>query len=189
MSSPNIEVKCFSQRVADGIYDHVADAVTNLGKDGLGEADFGIDWTTTVQDNYSGTNWSYVNTKDGHPFRTNIVGQITTSACGTKHSTKGTHFTKKNMALSDSDTVKWKWALSKPTLSSPNLTNIWENQLTSIEDWITKEKKRAVTGSKINTCIAKSSKDLQYVDLIMLTLQCIYEKPEGNNTNQDITPR
>ncbi|KAG0709666.1 hypothetical protein DFH29DRAFT_1074665 [Suillus ampliporus] len=159
MSSPDIEVKCFSQRVADGIYDHVADAVTNLGKDGLGEADFSIDWTTTVQDNYSGTNWSYVNTKDGHPFRTNIVGQIATSACGTKHSAKGTHFTKKNMALSDSDTVKWKWALSKPTLSSPNLTDIWENQLTSIEDWITEEKKRAVT------------------------------KPEGDNTNQDVTPR
>jgi hypothetical protein len=95
MSSPDIEVKCFSQCVANGIYDHVADAITSLGKDGLGEADFSIDWTTTVQDNYSGTNWSYVNTKDGRPFRTNIVGQIATSTCGTKHSAKGTHFTKK----------------------------------------------------------------------------------------------
>ncbi|KAG2116239.1 hypothetical protein BD769DRAFT_1391121 [Suillus cothurnatus] len=165
MSSPDIEVKCFSQRVANGVYDRVADAITSLGKDGLGEADFGIDWTTTVQDNYSGTNWSYVNTKDGRPFRTNIVGQIATSTCGTKHSAKGTHFTKKNVPLSDSDTVKWKWALSKPTLCSPNLMDIWENQLTSIEDWVTEESKRAPTSQRI------------------------YEKAEGVHHNQDATPR
>ncbi|KAG1799400.1 uncharacterized protein HD556DRAFT_1439779 [Suillus plorans] len=176
MSSPDIEVQCLSQCVANGIYDHVADAITNLGKDGLGEANFGVDWTTTVQDNYSGTNWSYVNTKDGRTFKTNIIGQIATSACDTKHSAKGTHFTKKNVSLSDSDTVKWKWALSKPTLCSPNLADIWENQLTSIEDWITEEEKRTGTqGSKINPCITKSSNDLQYVDLIMLTSQHIYE--------------
>ncbi|KAG1779170.1 hypothetical protein EV702DRAFT_1044107 [Suillus placidus] len=197
MSVSDIEVKCFSQCVANGIYDHVADAITSLGKDGLGEADFGIDWTTTVQDNYSGTNWSYVNTKDGRPFRTNIVGQIATSACGTKHSAKGTHFTKRvclslasvwtqfdsrneNVPLGDSDTVKWKWALSKPTLCSPNLADIWENQLTSIEDWVTEEKRRAATDSKINMCITKSSNELQYVDLIMLTSQRIYEKPEAH---------
>jgi hypothetical protein len=95
MSIPDSEVQCFSQRAANGIYDRVADAMTKLSKDGLGEADFGIDWCTTVQDNYSGTNWSYVNTKDGRPFKTNIVGQITTSTCGTRHSAKGTHFTKK----------------------------------------------------------------------------------------------
>ncbi|KAG1843118.1 hypothetical protein DFJ58DRAFT_844430 [Suillus subalutaceus] len=188
MSSADIEVKCFSQCVADGIYDRVADAIMSLEKDGLGEADFGIDWTTTVQDNYSGTNWSYVNTKDGRPFRTNIVGQIATSTCGMKHSTKGTHFTKKNILLSDSDTVKWKWAISKPTLSSPNLIDIWENQLTSIEDWVSEESKRAATGSKINACINKSASDLQYTDLIMLTSQHIYEKPEGINANQDATP-
>ncbi|KAG1736160.1 uncharacterized protein EDB91DRAFT_1083488 [Suillus paluster] len=154
--------------------------MTNLGKDGLGEADFGIDWCTTIQDNYSGTNWSYVNTKDSHPFKTNIVGQIATSTCGTKHSAKGTHFTKKNVPLSDSDTVKWKWALSKPTMCSPKLTDIWENQLTSIENWITKEKKRAATGSKINTCIFKSQNDLQYADLIILTSQHIYERKTMN---------
>ncbi|KAG1847641.1 hypothetical protein DFJ58DRAFT_843094 [Suillus subalutaceus] len=189
MSSPDVEVKCFSQRVANGIYDHVADTITSLGKDGLGKADFGIDWTMTIQDNYSGTSWSYVNTKDGRPFRTNIIGQITTSTCGTKHSAKGTHFTKKNIPLSNSDTVKWKWAISKLTLCSPNLTDIWENQLTSIEDWVSEESKRAATGSKINACITKSASDLQYVDLIMLTSQRIYEKPEGVNTNQDATPR
>ncbi|KAG1727355.1 uncharacterized protein EDB91DRAFT_1316064 [Suillus paluster] len=189
MSSADVEVKCFSQCVANGVYNRVANAITSLGKDGLGEADFGIDWTTTVQDNYSGTNWSYVNTKDGRPFRTNIVGQIATSTCGTKHSTKGMHFTKKNVPLSDSDTVKWKWALSKPTLCSPNLMDIWENQLTSIEDWIAEESKRAATGSKINTCITKSTNDLQYADLIMPTSQHIYEKPEGVNLNQDTTPR
>ncbi|KAG1725691.1 uncharacterized protein EDB91DRAFT_1254632 [Suillus paluster] len=189
MSLADVEVKCFSQRIANGVYDRVANAITSLGKDGLGEADFGIDWTTTVQDNYSGTNWSYVNTKDGRPFRTNIVGQIATSTCGTKHSAKGTHFTKKNIPLSDSDTVKWKWALSKPTLCSLNLMDIWENQLTSIEDWIAEESKRAATGSKINTCITKSTNDLQYADLIMLTSQHIYEKPEGVNLNQDTTPR
>lgn len=95
MTMPDTEVRCFSQRVTNGLYDRVSEAITNLGKDGLGEADFSIDWTTTVQDNYSGTNWSYVNTKDGRPFRTNIVGQIATSTCSTKHSAKGTHFTKK----------------------------------------------------------------------------------------------
>ncbi|KAG2110205.1 uncharacterized protein F5147DRAFT_772477 [Suillus discolor] len=189
MATPDIKVKCFSQHVANGIYDCVSEAITNLGKDGLGEADFGIDWTMTVQDNYSGTNWSYVNMKDSCPFRTNIVGQIATSAYGTKHSAKGTHFTKKNIPLADSDTVKWKWALSKPMLCSPNLADIWENQLMSIEDWITKEKKRAAMGSKINPCIAKSANDLQYVDLIMLTLQHIYEKPEGKNASHDTTPQ
>ncbi|KAG2145729.1 hypothetical protein BD769DRAFT_1660840 [Suillus cothurnatus] len=100
MSSPDIEVKCFSQCVTNSVYDHVADAITSLGKNGLGKADFSIDWTTTVQDNYSGTNWSYVNTKDGCPFRTNIVGHIATSTCGRKHSAKGTHFTKKTFQLS-----------------------------------------------------------------------------------------
>ncbi|KAG2152922.1 hypothetical protein DEU56DRAFT_958187 [Suillus clintonianus] len=189
---PDTEVQCFSQRAADGIYDRVADAINNLGKDALGDADFGIDWITTVQDNYSGTNWSYVNAKDGHPFRTNIVGQITTSSCGTKHSAKGTHFTKKNKPLEDSDTVKWKWALSKPTMCSPKLQDIWENQLTSIEDWITEEKKRAATGSKVNVCINKSSQDLQYADLIILTSQRIYEKSDGKNTtsaDQNTAPR
>ncbi|KAG2368143.1 hypothetical protein BDR07DRAFT_1372419 [Suillus spraguei] len=139
MSSPGVEVKCFSQCVADSIYDRVTDAIISLGKDGLGEADFRINWTTTIQDNYSGTSWSYVNTKDGCPFRTNIIGQIATSTCGTKHSAKGTHFTKK--------------------------------------------------GSKINACITKSANDLQYADLIVLTSQCIYEKPEGVNANQNATPR
>ncbi|KAG2361139.1 hypothetical protein BDR07DRAFT_1486226 [Suillus spraguei] len=126
---------------------------------------------------------------DGRPFRTNIIGQIATLTCGTKHSAKGTHFTKKNIPLSNSDTVKWKWAISKPTLSSPNLTDIWENQLTSIKDWVSEESKRAATGSKINACITKSANDLQYADLIMLTSQHIYEKPEGVNTNQNATPR
>ncbi|KAG2121787.1 hypothetical protein BD769DRAFT_1671191 [Suillus cothurnatus] len=178
MSSPDIEVKCFLQCVANGVYNHVADAITSLGKNGLGEANFSINWTTTVQDNYSRTNWSYVNTKDGRPFRTNIVGQIATSTCGRKHSAKGTHFTKKNVPLSDSDTVKWKWALSKPTLCSLNLMDIWENQLTLIEDWVTEESKRALMSSKINMCITKSASNLQYADLIMLTLQRIYEKAE-----------
>ncbi|KAG1901516.1 uncharacterized protein F5891DRAFT_1172527 [Suillus fuscotomentosus] len=100
---------------------------------------------------------------------------------------KGTQI--KNIPLGDSDTVKWKWALSKPTMCSPNLADIWENQLTSIEDWITEEKKRAAMGSKINVCIAKSANDLQYADLIMLTSQCIYEKPEGKNASHDTTPR
>jgi hypothetical protein len=49
----------------------------------------------TVDSWFSGTNWSYVNTKDGQPFKTNIIGQIATSTCGTRHSAKGMHFTKK----------------------------------------------------------------------------------------------
>ncbi|KAG2030255.1 hypothetical protein BDR03DRAFT_1017342 [Suillus americanus] len=154
MSIPDSEVQCFSQCAANGIYDRVADAMTKLGKDGLGEADFGIDWCTTVQDNYSGTNWSYVNTKDGRPFKTNIVGQIATSTCGTRHSAKGTHFTKK--------------ARSTP------LTQL-------IFDWVTDEKKRVARESKINSCTVKSNKDLQYADLIILTSQRIYEKPDGRD--------
>ncbi|KAG2130600.1 hypothetical protein BD769DRAFT_1386985 [Suillus cothurnatus] len=168
MSIPNSEVQCFSQRAANGIYDRIADVMMKLGKDGLGEADFGIDWCTTIQDNYSGTNWSYVNTKDGRPFKTNI-----------------------NVPLSDSDTVKWKWALSRPTLCSPNLADIWENQLTSIEDWVTDEKKRVARESKINSCTVKSNKDLQYADLIILTSQRIYEKPDGRDiaATRDAAPR
>jgi len=40
----------------NGIYDRIADAMTNLRKDSLGEANFGIDWCITVQENYSETN-------------------------------------------------------------------------------------------------------------------------------------
>ncbi|KAG0693620.1 hypothetical protein DFH29DRAFT_1007121 [Suillus ampliporus] len=111
MSIPDIEVKCFLQHVVNSIYDCVTNVITSHGKDGLGKANFGIYWTTTVQDNYSGTNWLYVNTKDSHPFRTNIVGQIATSACSMKHSVKDTLHKKGN-----SGTVKWKWAFSKPIL-------------------------------------------------------------------------
>ncbi|KAG1748995.1 uncharacterized protein EDB91DRAFT_1079106 [Suillus paluster] len=198
MSIPDCEVQCFSHRAANGIYDRVADAMTKLGKDGLGEADFGIDWCTTVQDNYSGTNWSYVNMKDGRPFKTNIIGQIATSACGTRHSAKGMHFTKKarttvasQLTSSDTYTVKWKWALSRPTLCSPNLADIWENQLTSLEDWVTEEKKRVASESKINSCAVKSNNNLQYADLIILTSQHIYEKPNGKNipTSHDTAPQ
>ncbi|KAG1738064.1 hypothetical protein EDD22DRAFT_852116 [Suillus occidentalis] len=157
MSIPDSEVQCFSQRATNSIYDRVADAMTNLGKDGLGEADFGIDWCTTVQDNYSRTNWSY--------------------AFSQRHT------------LHEKDTVKWKWALSKPTLCLPNLADIWENQLTSIEDWVTEENKRAATGSKINSCAVKSNRDLQYVDLIILTSQHIYEPADKENmTSQQTTP-
>ncbi|KAG1755109.1 uncharacterized protein EDB91DRAFT_1242315 [Suillus paluster] len=149
MSIPDSEIQCFSHRAANDIYDRVSDAMMKLGKDGLGEADFSIDWCTTMQDNYSGTNWSYVNTKDGRPFKTNIISQIATSTCGTRHSAKGTHFTKK--------------------------AYIWENQLTSLEDWVTEEKKRVASESKINGCTIKSNNDLQYADLIILTSQRIYE--------------
>jgi hypothetical protein len=89
------DMKCFTERVINGTYDQVADAVDHLGKDALANADFGTDWGTAVEDHTSGTNWLYVDKKTGRPFRTNIVGQITCSQFGTKHSAKGTHFSKK----------------------------------------------------------------------------------------------
>ncbi|KAJ8582748.1 hypothetical protein M405DRAFT_867573 [Rhizopogon salebrosus TDB-379] len=89
------DMKCFTECVINGTYDQVADAVDHLGKDALANADFGTDWGTAVEDHTSGTNWSYVDKKTGRPFRTNIVGQIACSQFGTKHSAKGTHFSKK----------------------------------------------------------------------------------------------
>ncbi|KAJ8579324.1 hypothetical protein M405DRAFT_870412 [Rhizopogon salebrosus TDB-379] len=189
------DMKCFTERVINGTYDQVADAVDHLGKDALANADFGTDWGTAVEDHTSGTNWSYVDKKTGRPFRTNIIGQIACSQFGTKHSAKGTHFSKKvmypmlpphpdnnlantdkkNKPLEDNDSVKWKWALVKPTQCSFKLTDIWEDQLTSIADWTREESKKTVTDSRINQCVAKTAPDLQYEDIIILTSQRIYE--------------
>ncbi|KAG1752430.1 uncharacterized protein EDB91DRAFT_1292765 [Suillus paluster] len=169
--------KCFLQRSRDGLYDRIADAMDELGKDAFAEADFGDDWVQAIKDDRSGSNWSYVNKNDGRPFLTNIVGEITSSSFGTKHSAKGTHFSKNNKPMEDGDTVKWKWGLKKPTQCGIKLGDIFENQLTSVEDWHIAEKKNIPAGAKINECTIKGKPDLQYPDIIIITTaQRIYDQ-------------
>ncbi|KAG0708064.1 hypothetical protein DFH29DRAFT_994320 [Suillus ampliporus] len=116
--------KCFLQRSRDGLYDHIADAMDELGKDAFAEADFGDDWVQAIKDDRSGSNWSYVNKNDGRPFLTNIVGEITSSSFGTKHSAKGTHFSKNNKPMEDGDTgakINECTIKGKPDLQYPDI--------------------------------------------------------------------
>ncbi|KAJ7829347.1 hypothetical protein B0H13DRAFT_2372630 [Mycena leptocephala] len=117
----------YEERAICGMYDELADTLTEMGRKALGNLDCPEDFNR-----YQATPTSNVEFKDsdGYELRTMIVGEIAGSAHGTVLRAIGNYYIAADFKPIDDTNrgVKDILALVMPTHSTTRLSNFWANQ-------------------------------------------------------------
>ncbi|KAG6875030.1 hypothetical protein C0992_005496 [Termitomyces sp. T32_za158] len=113
-----------------GLYPAVADSIINMHGSFLGSAKFGIDFKRCIKQ-WSG-NYIYKDSQ-GRDFRTNIVGEIASTASGTIIAAKGNYYAGRSSdqfrPIGDESKVKDVLVIKVPMESPRLLSTLFNNQI------------------------------------------------------------
>ncbi|GAW00090.1 protein [Lentinula edodes] len=180
-----------------GIYDRLAKSFTEMGAIALANAEINQDFFPHNFGESWSMNYSYRDC-DSALFSANVFGEIVGQAHGTFIGAQGNHYAGKDPSnptvLDDYTKTKCTIVLACPSFATPPITNLFYNQLCTLDSVRDEDKKGEIrSGLSVDAKeIAKSIRTGGDLDAIILTGPALYSvlkkgKPNGKDNNLSAT--